>query len=102
MLAITLTLAVLLPTAIKLSHVFSHHEHEVCANDYSNSKTHYHTLDLDCDFYKFKLSQNQYFLVFDYDVNLEFSSTLQSLSYYISKNNHQHSTRFLRGPPQLV
>lgn len=101
-LAITLTLSVLLPTAVKLSHVLNHHKHEVCSSDDSESNTHYHELDLDCEFYKFKLNQNQYFLVYDHDDSLEFSRTSKSLPYYISFHNNQHLTRFLRGPPSLI
>ncbi len=80
--------------------MFNHHEHEVCTNDNVDTNTHFHEFDLDCEFYKFKLTQNQYFLVYDYDENLKFSKTSESLSYYISFNNHQHLTRQLRGPPQ--
>lgn len=101
-LAFTLALSVLLPTAVKLSHVFNHHEHEVCENDDADTSTHFHEFDLDCDFYKFKLTQNQYFLVYDYDETLKISDASESLPYYISFNDHQHLTRYLRGPPQLI
>ncbi|MBV7268183.1 hypothetical protein [Winogradskyella luteola] len=99
--AIVLTLVVLMPSAVKLLHALNHHKHEVCKND-NNGYTHFHETDLDCDFYKFKLTKNQYFLVYDYDESFSFLCASQSLSYYISLNNHQHLTRHLRGPPSLV
>lgn len=34
-------------------HVFEHHQHEIC---YGESDTHLHTLDVDCEFYKFKIN----------------------------------------------
>ncbi|WP_282042724.1 hypothetical protein [Winogradskyella flava] len=100
-LAIVLTLSVMLPTAVKASHLFTHHTHEVCEND-NDATTHFHESDLDCDFYKFKLTQNNFFVIEDYDLSPEFISTSKLSSYYISFNTHQYSTRFLRGPPQFV
>lgn len=100
-LAITLVLAVLLPSAIKLTHAFNHHTHEVCESD-NESKTHFHESDIDCDFYKFKLTKNQFFVLSKYEKSAEFQFSKQKLDYYISFNNYQQLTRFLRGPPQLV
>jgi len=96
-----LTLAVLLPSAIKLAHIFNHHKHEVCESD-NKSKTHFHKSDLDCDFYKFKLTKNQFFVLSKYDIKTKFPFLSETTNYYISFNNHQQLTRFLRGPPQLV
>lgn len=100
-LALLLILSVLLPSAVKLSHVFNHHKHEVCQNDGDINNTHFHELDLDCEFYKFKLSQNHYFLDYNYEESPELSSTIQTISYYRSLYKLQLTTRFLRGPPTL-
>ena len=91
----------LLPSAVKLTHVFNHHEHEICESD-DESKTHFHESDLDCDFYKFKLNKNQFFVLSKYRKKAEFPFSKQTLEYYISYNNHQQLSTFLRGPPQLV
>ena len=99
--AIVLTLAVLLPPAAKLSHAFNHHTHEVCEND-DTSNTHFHQADIDCDFYKFKLTKNQFFVLSKYDEKLELPYSKQELNYYTSFNNYQQLQKFLRGPPQLV
>lgn len=101
MIAIVLSLSILLPSAVKLSHVFLHHEHEVCEND-NNGDTHFHQVDLECEFYKFKLSKSHYYLVYDYDDNTNNIIVLESLPYYFSTHNHQHLTRHLRGPPSLI
>ena len=100
-LAIVLVLAVLLPSAVKLTHAFNHHEHEVCESD-NESKTHFHESDLDCDFYKFKLTKNQFFVLSKYETKAILPFSKEKLEHYISFNNYQQLSRFLRGPPQLV
>ncbi|WP_296384811.1 hypothetical protein [Winogradskyella sp.] len=100
-LALILVLAVLLPSVVKLTHAFNHHTHEVCESD-NEATTHFHESDLECDFYKFKLTKNQFFVLSKYEKNAKFQFSKQKLDYYISFNNYQQLTRFLRGPPQLV
>ncbi|NRD23484.1 hypothetical protein HNV10_09555 [Winogradskyella litoriviva] len=99
-LAITLVLAVLLPTAVKFNHVFSHHTHKVCKND-NSTDTHFHVSDFDCDFYKFKLSNNLFLVINSYEITTKKLASFQPSSYYISSNNYQQQTRFVRGPPTL-
>ena len=94
-------LIVLLPSAVKLTHAFNHHTHEVCESD-NQLKTHFHESDLDCDFYKFKLNKNQFFVLSKYDNNTDIPFSKESLEHYISFNNYQQLSRFLRGPPLLV
>ena len=100
-LAITLVLAVLLPSGVKLSHAFNHHTHEVCESD-DDSQTHFHESDIDCDFYKFKLNKNQFFALVNNDENPTNQFLKQEVNYYISFNNLQQLIRFQRGPPRLV
>ncbi|MBA6153605.1 hypothetical protein [Gelidibacter maritimus] len=52
-LTLLLVLTFLLPSAVKVMHVFENHKHEVC---YGEVDAHFHTLDIDCEFYKFKLN----------------------------------------------
>ncbi|WP_115808732.1 hypothetical protein [Winogradskyella pacifica] len=99
-LAIMLVLSVLLPSAVKLTHAFNHHTHEVCDSD-NELKTHFHESDLDCDFYKFKLTNNLFLVFNNYEIIPQIIATKQLSSYYISLNNYQQLTRFVRGPPQL-
>ena len=99
-LALTLVLAVLLPSAVKFNHVFTHHAHKVCDNDKSLD-THFHKSNIDCDFYKFKLTNNLFLVFNNYEIIPQKTATKQLSSYYISLNNYQQLTRFVRGPPQV-
>lgn len=100
-LAITLILAVLSPAAFKLSHVFTHHEHEICdTNDVS--KTHFHQLDFDCEFYKFKLSNSYFFIPEQKDSQVNIYKANLEDSYYLYFLPHQQLVSYLRGPPQLA
>ncbi|NRD20191.1 hypothetical protein HNV08_09025 [Winogradskyella eckloniae] len=99
-LAIVLVLAVLLPSAVKLNHVFSHHSHKVCDND-DTSDTHFHETDFDCDFYKFKLTNNLFVEFINYEISSNTVVSRQLSLYYISLNNYLQTTRFDRGPPQI-
>lgn len=94
--AILLVFAVLLPAAVKMGHIFEDHPHEVCTN---KSTTHLHTLDLECEFYKFKLA-NQFFqtpenfYVLDFEENHKIST-----SQYVFLSPFQELHFSLRGPP---
>ncbi|GAA4898076.1 hypothetical protein GCM10023311_23590 [Flaviramulus aquimarinus] len=96
---LVLTVTLLVPSAVKFAHIFSHHEHEVCNG---NPKTHFHKLDVDCEFYKFKLN-SQFYTANEY---VEF--TVYNSYYKINKltynflNNHRQLSFSLRGPPCLV
>ncbi len=99
-LAFVLVLAVLLPSAVKINHVFTHHTHDVCKNDQSLD-THFHKADIDCDFYKFKLTNNLFLVFNNYEIALTKTAAGQLPSYYISLKNYQHLTSFVRGPPKV-
>ena len=99
-LAFTLVLAVLFPSAVKLTHAFTHHSHKVCDSD-NDLKTHFHESDIACDFYKFKLTNTQFLVIYEYDSIARNETTKTFSSHYISFKNHQHLTRFVRGPPQV-
>jgi hypothetical protein len=100
-LAIMLVLAVLMPSVVKLSHAFNHHKHNVCDND-NKHETHFHTSDLDCDFYKFKLTKIQFFKLYQYEVKVQSEYFKPNSKYYSSLHSHQQLIRFLRGPPLLM
>ncbi len=100
-LAITLVISVLLPSVVKLTHAFNHHKHEVCDND-NTHQTHFHESDIDCDFYKFKLTNIQFFKLYEYEIKQPTEYFKPSSKYYTSLHNQQQLTRFLRGPPQLM
>ncbi|SDH55846.1 hypothetical protein SAMN04489796_103186 [Winogradskyella thalassocola] len=95
-----LVLSVLLPSVVKLTHAFNHHTHEVCDSD-NELKTHFHESDLDCDFYKFKLTNNLFLVFNNYEIITEKTATKQLSSHYSSFNNYQYSKRYVRGPPMV-
>lgn len=99
--ALSLVLAVLLPSVVKLSHSFHHHKHQTCDEDRGHT-THFHQLDLDCEFYKFKLTEIHFFQSQDTAEQHDTVSLELASNYYISYHDNQQLIRFLRGPPRLV
>ena len=99
--ALSVALTVLFPSFVKLSHAFTHHSHKVCDED-AKHDTHFHESDLDCDFYKFKLTNSQFLNIYEYqeDLNNDISE-LQSF-YYSSYHTQNRTYSFLRGPPLFV
>ncbi|OEK08899.1 hypothetical protein A8C32_01090 [Flavivirga aquatica] len=100
---LTLLLAVVLlvPTVVKFTHILTHHdhEHEICSGE---KTTHLHEIDLECEFYKFKLNNHYFF-------SIQFNDLVYVVSYYKLPfltykflNNHQLLSFSLRGPPALV
>lgn len=98
---VTLILAIILliPSAVKLSHAFSHHSHEVCKGEV---ESHIHKVNLDCDFYKFKLN-TPFTLHTD---NYNFFSIVENHAIvntqYDNFSDYQQLIIYLRGPPRIV
>ena len=96
---VILVTALLVPSFVKLAHAFENHKHEVCETP---QKSHYHELDLDCEFYKFKLSNAFNFQPEDYSFSI-INHIVQVDNLYKSfYNNSQTKHTSLRGPPQLI
>lgn len=93
-----LVLAFLLPSAVKFLHIFEQHQHEICLGE---SDAHFHTQDVDCEFYKFKL--NNPFTVPHYNVVVlafsEIESTIPTHYAFLSEFQRLHFS--LRGPPSI-
>lgn len=98
---ITIVIAIITPSIVKFSHIFTHHQHkhEICKGERT---THLHELDLDCEFYKFQLNKN-------YASLLKYDNFFCKLPHYKAPiltykflNNHQPLSFSLRGPPSLV
>lgn len=99
LLAITLVLAVLLPAVIKFNHIFEDHKHEVCDQP---QDTHFHNIDLDCEFYKFHLNTlyTSSVTAITFDITNENYTILSSQYQFVS--DFQKLPFPLRGPPKLV
>ncbi len=96
---VILTLALLLPSVVKFSHVFEDHKHEVCKGEF---QSHLHEVDLDCEFYMFKLNTTVLFDIANYNyIKVESNQEFISKNYTFLKG-HQQRTAYLRGPPVLV
>ena len=94
-----LSAAVLFPSAVKFAHTFSHHEHEVCDGE---SAVHFHELDIDCEFFKFKInntykSEIAVFEIYNPEISKSVATTRKSFLLHKIQSN-----RFLRGPPISV
>lgn len=94
-----LVITLLVPSAVKIIHVFEHHEHEVCI---SENSTHIHKIDLDCEFQKFHITT---YALLTPNVNqaelVEYLHEIPVLTYKFL-NNHRPLSFSLRGPPTLV
>ena len=92
-------LAMMTPTAMKISHTLESHKHEVCK---SKSLDHFHEYEYDCEFSKFNLSP-QYFVDFEQE---SLAIRNQTFKKYYSYNSVHTSEPFRyfsqRGPPSLV
>ena len=94
-----LAIAMLMPTAVKFSHIFSHHHHEVCNGE---PQTHLHKADIDSNFYKFKLNTTYYSLFEYHEMPIKVTHFKIDETLYFFLNNHQPLSFSLRGPPTLV
>lgn len=98
-LLLVLITALITPYAVKFTHIFEHHTHDVCLGEES---THLHELDLDCEFYKFKLTQKFTCNLSNVEFFLEKKEPKQITSLYHFFSNNKSSQFSLRGPPELV
>jgi hypothetical protein len=95
-----LSLVMILPSAVKLSHALNHnHKHEVCVE---KNQTHFHTADYDCEFYKFKLSNNFYLKIERFSLTENVISNKLNTTYLTYLKSHQQLSAYLRGPPNLA
>ena len=93
-----LVLTVVCPSVIKLNHVFTHHKHRSCEEDKSIT-THFHEADIDCDFYKFKLTNHLFIFINDDDSLIDETTTSPAVSYYNTFKDYTYFTTSVRGPP---
>ncbi|MGB0980661.1 MAG: hypothetical protein ACPGUH_01045 [Winogradskyella sp.] len=90
---------IVLPVVVKFAHAFTHQNHYIC---FEKQTTHFHSKDLDCDFYKFKLNTKH--LAF----NKVKTPKNKSTNYKIYSTNYYFKPTFsklqfsLRAPPHLV
>ena len=88
-----------MPSAVKFAHIFENHKHEVCT-DYSTD--HMHETNLECEFFKFKLTTQYYTILEDAKIIILDNHSKINATFYNFKYNHQQLSYSLRGPPFLV
>lgn len=98
-LTIVLVISLITPTLVKFAHIFESHKHEVCLG---KQQAHLHTLDLDCEFYKFKINNNFTFKTHTYNLLHVGNNNIRFNSQYEFIADNQRLGFALRGPPQLV
>ncbi|MDG5491927.1 hypothetical protein [Psychroserpens sp. SPM9] len=94
--SLVLAFVLLVPSVVKFSHALSNHEHEVC---FDKDQTHFHKIDLDCEFYKFKLQTQTTKVIVDYDIYAIEANHKTINHYYSFLSNYQRLHFSLRGPP---
>lgn len=96
--ATVLVFTLSLPSLVKVCHSFAHHEHKVCIGE---KTTHFHEVDLDCEFQKFQV--NNFFTLNTCDISIfhqkEILPKTASQYHYLSDYQRLHFS--LRGPPQI-
>lgn len=98
-LVVVLTIVLVTPLFVKLNHVFEDHKHEVCKTP---NKTHFHELEIDCEFYDFKLNTEFNYSFTSINI-LDFKDVTQSIvSQYFFLSDYQQLQFSLRGPPLSV
>lgn len=91
-----IVLCLVLPSVVKFTHIFAHHEHEVCLGE---NQSHFHELDMDCEFYKFNLNHQTTLTNFEF-VPLEVTHDQEVItSGYLFLSSFQRLHFSLRGPP---
>ena len=87
------------PTVAKFNHLLEAHKHEACHHP---KKLHYHEVDIDCEFYKFKLNQEFHFNVISFELITNTFETLKRSIYYQPITDKSSLSYTLRGPPIFV
>ncbi len=98
-LVVLLTVVLVTPLIVKLNHIFEDHKHEVCKTPYTN---HFHELEIDCEFYDFKLNTEFNYSITSINIP-DYKEVTQSIvSQYFFINDYQQLQFSLRGPPLSV
>ena len=94
-----LLVTIVLPSVIKFVHIFEDHKHEVCTNQ---SDTHFHEVEIDCEFYKFNLNTIISFISSSSEIIIPEVNYKITTSQYLFVSDFQRLPFSLRGPPTLI
>lgn len=96
---VLLTIVLVTPLFVKLNHLFEDHKHEVCKTPYTN---HFHKLEIDCQFYDFKLNTEFNYSFASIEIPVLKKATESIKSQYFFLSDYQQLQFSLRGPPLSV
>lgn len=96
---IFLTNLLLFPSAVKLEHFFSNHQHVYCDH---NADSHLHQETLNCDLFKFQQTPIASLGLPNFEFLQEETESRQPVSAYHFLSEYQKSPFGLRGPPILI
>ena len=99
-LAFILIIAIAIPSLLKLDHAFENHTHDICSGELSSH--HIHSLEFECDFYKFQQTNSFVFNIKTFDCFSIENNHKQIRSQYHLISEYQQLSFSLRGPPFLV
>ena len=98
-LVVLLSVVLVVPLFVKLNHIFEDHKHEVCKTPY---KTHFHELEIDCEFYDFKMNTEFNCSITSVNISICKEVTQSIISQYHFISDYQQLQFSLRGPPLSV
>lgn len=93
---IFMSMALLLPSTVSLTHIFAHQEQIVCS-DFSDS--HYHTKKLDCELCKLHSTPFLSFEIYNYNFFQPLAINRKFENSYFFLSDYQKLSFELRGPP---
>jgi len=94
---IFLTMAILLPSVLKLSHIYAHEKHTVCV-EYND--LHIHKKQLDCELCKLHYTPFFKYELFTYELVNDVFIDKKFFNNYLFLSEYQKLSYSLRGPPQ--
>lgn len=97
--AMLLVATLLIPTAVKVAHIFKTHHHVFCT---AKHEKHLHNYDFDCQFYKFHVNASFTLPNFHFEVPEIFQPSKAIEAPYVALIEHEDLHFSLRGPPALI
>lgn len=96
--AVLLIICMALPSIMKLAHAIHGHNHQKCTE---NIALHLHEAGFDCEFQKFKLTQQFYAPLQEFRIFQNTSINERNYNYYFFLSSYQKLHFSLRGPPSV-
>lgn len=93
-----ITITLLIPSAVSLSHIFAHEKEVLCENI---SDTHFHKKTLDCELCDLRMDSPMVFVAENFNFWIPQKQTKAFFSHYQYLNDFHKISFELRGPPVL-